>query len=696
MKKEWILLLLIIFLIPFSKADIVISEVMWNHNVNSNCRYMELYNNGASSVDLSAWKTKAKASQSWQNFGDITISAGEYIIIAHKLTGSGSYESVCYGNNDGNWDSNDASYNAVDGNVNTASSSDTASIQDDSGTLTDTFDYGQSYGGNGDGNSIHLLGNGSIASGSSTQGSASGISYCGDNSCNGAEDCNNCSSDCGACSYCGDGTKDAGESCDGSDLNSQTCILQGFDSGILSCYSNCTFDTSSCSINPPSYCGDGICDANESCSNCSSDCSLSSTQCCSVSSSNADSHGIVNSTYTTTSGNICCSGTEYEGGCCTDAECSSPNVCASNICVAPYAGACTSESCSCDLSLSIQANATFNSGISNSYYLHLKDLMSNFTGTSTITYWIENSSGILPLNSYKNITITINENKTLAYSPIQKCSSSLNYLKAKILTFGCNDSSSANNEVSSTITIPAESCSTASTEDTSSEEESEEAVEEAETEEIVYSINVPSKLEITEEEMSSGSVQKTVEISVNLENNKNKTKEFEVWSYVYLGDSCYSCYNGEEGNKVVLSLDSGVSDTIDLENLLNITEQGTYKVKVKVLDVETSELKEFEYDIEVGSSSEFKTESSVSDDNSSKASSKEDKIKFYSLLLFFALMAITAGFFGYQYRDMISEFIKERKKAFNKKKDWKEYLEERRGKGIFERLSSGFMKSQKK
>jgi len=46
--------------------------------------------------------------------------------------------------------------------------------------------------------------------------------------------------------YCNDGFIDPGESCDGSNLDSQNCASQGFDSGTLSCSSTCTFDTSSC------------------------------------------------------------------------------------------------------------------------------------------------------------------------------------------------------------------------------------------------------------------------------------------------------------------------------------------------------------------------------------------------------------------------------------------------------------------
>jgi len=50
--------------------------------------------------------------------------------------------------------------------------------------------------------------------------------------------------------YCGDGNIDSGEGevCDGDNLGGQTCASLGYDSGILSCKLDCTFDTSGCEI----------------------------------------------------------------------------------------------------------------------------------------------------------------------------------------------------------------------------------------------------------------------------------------------------------------------------------------------------------------------------------------------------------------------------------------------------------------
>jgi len=47
--------------------------------------------------------------------------------------------------------------------------------------------------------------------------------------------------------YCGDGFRDPVETCDRTDLNSSTCVTEGFVSGSLTCSSSCAFVTSACS-----------------------------------------------------------------------------------------------------------------------------------------------------------------------------------------------------------------------------------------------------------------------------------------------------------------------------------------------------------------------------------------------------------------------------------------------------------------
>jgi hypothetical protein len=56
---------------------------------------------------------------------------------------------------------------------------------------------------------------------------------------------------------CGNNVTQSPEQCDGTDLNSETCVTQGFDTGTLFCYSNCSFNVQSCANNPPGGGGGG-------------------------------------------------------------------------------------------------------------------------------------------------------------------------------------------------------------------------------------------------------------------------------------------------------------------------------------------------------------------------------------------------------------------------------------------------------
>ena len=56
-----------------------------------------------------------------------------------------------------------------------------------------------------------------------------------------------CSANLGHALVCGNGAIDAGEDCDQRNLNGKTCVTQGFAGGILTCGSNCVFETSGCS-----------------------------------------------------------------------------------------------------------------------------------------------------------------------------------------------------------------------------------------------------------------------------------------------------------------------------------------------------------------------------------------------------------------------------------------------------------------
>jgi len=89
---------------------------------------------------------------------------------------------------------------------------------------------------------------------------------CGNNIVELGEECesdSNCTETGGHCEACvcytcGDNVVDPGEECDGTDLAGETCISKGFDSGTLSCLSDCSgYDTSDCRREPAAPSGGG-------------------------------------------------------------------------------------------------------------------------------------------------------------------------------------------------------------------------------------------------------------------------------------------------------------------------------------------------------------------------------------------------------------------------------------------------------
>lgn len=51
---------------------------------------------------------------------------------------------------------------------------------------------------------------------------------------------------CSATDVCGNGIREFGEDCDGTDLGDETCDVQGFAGGALTCADDCTFNTTEC------------------------------------------------------------------------------------------------------------------------------------------------------------------------------------------------------------------------------------------------------------------------------------------------------------------------------------------------------------------------------------------------------------------------------------------------------------------
>ena len=149
LKKEIIMVLLVIFIIVMSLSaypSVIINEIMYDPSTSqgsdSDLEWIELFNNGTATVDLSSWQLEEN------DFGDVNISPGEFIVIARELIDGGdadvdSFEAY-YGNNDGVWNSTDASFQAVDGGFGTGLLNNGELINLSNGTITKfTVDYTQ-------------------------------------------------------------------------------------------------------------------------------------------------------------------------------------------------------------------------------------------------------------------------------------------------------------------------------------------------------------------------------------------------------------------------------------------------------------------------------------------------------------------------------------------------------------------------
>ncbi len=88
-----------------------------------------------------------------------------------------------------------------------------------------------------------------------------------DGVCDSGENTTNCPADCPAAppANCGNGTINTGEECDGSNLNSKTCVGDGYTGGTLSCAADCELDYSACTGPAPGLCGNGVEEPGEEC-----------------------------------------------------------------------------------------------------------------------------------------------------------------------------------------------------------------------------------------------------------------------------------------------------------------------------------------------------------------------------------------------------------------------------------------------
>ncbi len=139
--KKWILGILVLLLLGEASANVYITEIMHSPEgiADSEGEYVEIYNDGSSSVNLNGWELENKT------IGNITLNSKEYLILARELidgtdTDTESFEAF-FGNKNGIWDEG---YQGVQISLN-LKGEDSVILTD--GTYTDTFTYNSSFGG---------------------------------------------------------------------------------------------------------------------------------------------------------------------------------------------------------------------------------------------------------------------------------------------------------------------------------------------------------------------------------------------------------------------------------------------------------------------------------------------------------------------------------------------------------------------
>lgn len=152
MKKGILLVLVLCTLAAVVRADLLITEIMYNPNQadDTDAEWIELYNSGGT-IDLSEWQLNSNALSG-------TLLSGEFVVVAKELTDGSdtdtdSFESI-WGNNDGVWDEQDG-FMAIDGSFSLANSAGSVNLS--SGLVSEYLAYESSWGANGNGMSLERV-----------------------------------------------------------------------------------------------------------------------------------------------------------------------------------------------------------------------------------------------------------------------------------------------------------------------------------------------------------------------------------------------------------------------------------------------------------------------------------------------------------------------------------------------------------
>jgi hypothetical protein len=148
--------------VTFQKVpDIVINEIMYNTDEaqgdSSEGEWVELYNRGTSTVDLSGWKVTISGTETTIPAGT-TMAPDSYLVLASQLTdtnGNGVAFAYLYGDRNGTWDPALDGFAAIDAkDFALSDTSDTVSITSVPESITVTLTFDDGWGADGDGRSL--------------------------------------------------------------------------------------------------------------------------------------------------------------------------------------------------------------------------------------------------------------------------------------------------------------------------------------------------------------------------------------------------------------------------------------------------------------------------------------------------------------------------------------------------------------
>ncbi len=235
----------------------------------------------------------------------------------------------------------------------------------------------------------------------------------------------------------------------------------------------------------------------------------------------------------------------------------------------------------CNVSLTIEIpKFIYQSGEKIEFRHRLSNTLYNYE----IEYWVEDLFG----NIFRNPHKTTNLNKK-SYTPRIETKVEVLKLIANITYIACNDSNKNDNYYEKLVIIKGEEKPKDVCPECSCEDQKKPVSRKAEME----FIDLPRNINVGE----------SFSIKVLIENNNNNRHEFEIWSYIYRGNRCYS--ESREHNKRAIKIDAHESMIVELKDIVVEAKDGDYNIKVKLKQDNLKTEKEIREEITINNRKEL-------------------------------------------------------------------------------------------